>query len=85
MPKLAQWERVARSYLSRPQRLLCGARTRAGGECRATAMTNGRCKLHGGRSTGPKSQLGRNRIALAQLRRWDQWRSERNTRYSDHS
>ena len=32
----------------------CGAKTRAGGECRGPAMANGRCKLHGGLSTGPK-------------------------------
>lgn len=36
----------------------CGARTRAGGAaggapCRAPAMKNGRCRLHGGKSPGP--------------------------------
>lgn len=29
---------------------LCGARTRAGGECKRPALTNGRCHLHGGRA-----------------------------------
>ena len=28
----------------------CGARTRAGTPCKAPAMPNGRCRLHGGRS-----------------------------------
>ncbi len=30
----------------------CGARTRAGSPCRSPAMTNGRCRLHGGLSPG---------------------------------
>ncbi len=30
----------------------CGARTRSGAPCRAQAMTNGRCRLHGGASPG---------------------------------
>ena len=39
----------------------CGARTRAGSPCRSPAMTNGRCRLHGGLSPGaPKG----NRNAL---------------------
>ena len=36
----------------------CGAKTRAGGECKAPAMGNGRCRVHGGKSTGPKDQSG---------------------------
>ena len=31
----------------------CGARTRSASSCRAPAMRNGRCRLHGGKSTGP--------------------------------
>ena len=33
----------------------CGAKTRAGGQCKAPAMKNGRCRVHGGSSTGPKT------------------------------
>ena len=34
---------------------LCGAKTRAGGSCKHKGnIRNGRCKLHGGKSTGPK-------------------------------
>ena len=33
----------------------CGAKTRAGGVCKAPAMSNGRCRVHGGASTGPKT------------------------------
>lgn len=36
----------------------CGAKTRAGGVCKAPAMGNGRCRVHGGKSTGPKDQIG---------------------------
>lgn len=36
----------------------CGAKTRAGGECKAPAMGNGRCRVHGGKSTGPRDQAG---------------------------
>lgn len=32
----------------------CGAKTRSGGRCRAPAMKNGRCRIHGGKSlAGP--------------------------------
>jgi hypothetical protein len=42
----------------------CGARTRRTGcPCRAPAMRNGRCRLHGGKSTGPRPLEGRARIA----------------------
>lgn len=35
----------------------CGAKTRAGGRCKAPAMKNGRCRVHGGTSTGnPKAE-----------------------------
>lgn len=30
----------------------CGAKTRAGSPCQQPAMTNGRCRLHGGKSPG---------------------------------
>lgn len=38
----------------------CGAKTRAGTPCkRKTIFINGRCKLHGGLSTGPTSEAGK--------------------------
>jgi hypothetical protein len=43
----------------------CGARTRRGSPCRCPAMRNGRCRLHGGLSTGPKTPEGRRRIRIA--------------------
>lgn len=36
----------------------CGAKTRKGTPCRAPAMKNGRCRLHGGLSTGAKTPEG---------------------------
>lgn len=46
----------------------CGARTRAGGACRQPAMRNGRCRLHGGKSTGPRTPEGLARSRTARLR-----------------
>ena len=44
----------------------CGAKTRSGGACQNPAIKGrGRCKLHGGRSTGPKTSAGRARVAAA--------------------
>lgn len=40
----------------------CGAKTRSGGRCRGPAMPNGRCRMHGGPSTGPKTEEGKARI-----------------------
>lgn len=40
----------------------CGATTRAGTPCKRTDLfTNGRCKFHGGMSTGAKTRAGRKR------------------------
>lgn len=36
----------------------CGAKTRSGHTCKNSAMANGRCRLHGGKSTGPKNNHG---------------------------
>lgn len=44
----------------------CGARCKRTGEpCRAPAMPNGRCRLHGGKSTGPRTPEGIRRIKEA--------------------
>jgi len=39
----------------------CGANTRRGSSCKCPAMKNGRCRLHGGLSTGPRTAEGRAR------------------------
>ncbi len=44
----------------------CGARSkRTGKPCRAAAMPNGRCKLHGGKSTGTRTPEGLERSRRA--------------------
>lgn len=62
----------------KPERPRCGARCRDGHACRAPAVwdhrrdrpRNGRCRMHGGLSTGPKTPEGRQRIVAANYRRW---------------
>ncbi|WP_232437316.1 HGGxSTG domain-containing protein [Burkholderia ubonensis] len=45
--------------------MVCGARTRGGTPCRITSIyCNGRCKFHGGLSSGPTSAAGKARAAL---------------------
>lgn len=40
---------------------LCGAKTRSGQPCKNKAMPNGRCRMHGGKSTGaPPAKLKKN-------------------------
>ena len=47
----------------------CGAKTRQGTPCQCPAIRNRRrCRLHGGRSTGPKTPEGIERIRQAQLK-----------------
>ena len=43
----------------------CGARNRRGTPCQCPAMANGRCRLHGGLSTGPRTAAGIERIRRA--------------------
>ena len=48
----------------------CGAYARTtGNPCQAKALTNGRCKNHGGMSTGPKTPEGRQAISQASRKR----------------
>ena len=43
----------------------CGAKTRKGTPCKAPGMANGRCRLHGGKSTGPRTPEGLKRSKMA--------------------
>ena len=45
----------------------CGAKTRSGAPCRNLPMKNGRCRMHGGASTGPKTAAGLARSRSAGL------------------
>lgn len=53
----------------------CGAKTRKGTPCeRKPVPGRERCLNHGGCSTGPKTQAGRQRIAEAQKKRWAEFK-----------
>jgi hypothetical protein len=43
----------------------CEAKTRNGTPCRGPAMANGRCRMHGGTSTGPRTPEGLERSRKA--------------------
>lgn len=61
----------------RKDRGMCGAKTRKCTPCQAPPVwskakdkaRNGRCKLHGGFSTGPKTEAGREAIQASNRRR----------------
>lgn len=58
------------------RRPLCGARTRRGEPCRAKVLPGKRrCKFHGGLSTGPKTEAGKQTIREAQRNRWAAYRA----------
>jgi hypothetical protein len=69
--KAEQSARERRDHL-RPQdpRLgpRCGAKIGSGRVCEAPGMPNGRCRLHGGMSTGPKTGEGKDRIRKARTK-----------------
>lgn len=50
--------------------VLCGAKSKRnyGIPCRQPAMKNGRCRLHGGKCTGPKTLEGRMRCKYSRWR-----------------
>ena len=43
----------------------CAAKNRRGTGCQAPSMPNGRCRLHGGKSTGPRTADGLERCRRA--------------------
>ena len=56
--------------LAKVLRPRCGAKTRAGTPCQARVVPGKRrCRMHGGLSTGPKTEEGRERIREAQRQR----------------
>lgn len=60
---------------------LCGAsRSHGRGTCKAPAMANGRCRCHGGLSTGPKTAEGRARCAAAKTLHGRETRAAREQR-----
>ena len=77
----ARLDAIVDAYLARAKgreaqrlarlRIICGAKTRQGGQCRKKSEPGKRrCKFHGAKSTGAKTPEGIARIAEAQRRRW---------------
>lgn len=59
-----QWCDYGGDFPPECRNLTCGARTRAGTPCkRRDLYRSGRCKLHGGLSTGPRTAKGKQRSA----------------------
>ncbi len=68
----AKREAEANRAPAKSKRPLCGARCRSGQPCKARVCERpggkglaARCRLHGGKSTGPKTEAGRAAIAAA--------------------
>lgn len=59
--------RIKRRYQNHQWRWkrICGAKTRQDIVCIRMALENGRCRNHGGMSSGPQTEEGRQRIAEA--------------------
>jgi hypothetical protein len=72
--RFQEW--VAGGYIGRPRECLpypefcrdmkCEAKTRSGHPCKndGTSWANGRCKYHGGASTGPVTPEGKKRVSM---------------------
>jgi hypothetical protein len=62
-----------------------GVRVSRGFFCKAWAMPNGRCRVHGGASTGPKSHEGKARVVAAMVegrRKWVERRRAEGQRFT---
>lgn len=71
-----QEQRNRTLYAPKSKLPLCGAKTRAGGTCKARVVRGMvRCRMHGGLSTGPKTEAGRERIRESNRRRAERKRA----------
>lgn len=64
LPHAHGWREAMSKAWASPR---CGACTRQGVACRSPAMRNGRCRMHGGSSTGAKTLEGLARVRTATL------------------
>ena len=81
------WTGEIRLWWSSPkrERPRCGARCRDGSPCNAPPVwnksldrpVNGRCRMHGGLSTGPRTEEGRQRIAESNRSRSARFKGKR--------
>ena len=65
--RLPDWRATLARAQATPRCGACSKRT--GLSCQAPAMSNGRCRMHGGASTGPRTAEGLARIAAAHTKR----------------
>jgi hypothetical protein len=74
-----QQDHEERARLREQRKQPCGAKTRTGRPCRRKGLgKGGRCANHGGMSTGPRTEAGKQRISTAQRARWlRQYKSDR--------
>jgi hypothetical protein len=64
-PRIPAWKSALVCADAAPR---CGAKRRHdGGSCQQPAMPNGRCRFHGGKSTGPRTAEGLERSRKARL------------------
>lgn len=66
MHRLPDWRFTLPRAQAAPRCGACGKRT--GLPCRAPAMANGRCRMHGGASTGPRTAEGLARMTAARTK-----------------
>jgi hypothetical protein len=64
-PYAPNWVKAQEAARAAPR---CGARTRRCTPCAGPAMTNGRCRMHGGASTGARTATGLERLRQAPLK-----------------
>ena len=57
-----EWRKALDAANAAPR---CGAQTRTGTPCKGPGMANGRCRMHGGASTGPRTREGLERCRRA--------------------
>ena len=56
-------------------RAMCGAKNRRGEPCQCKLLfRSGRCRFHGGMSTGPKTEEGKRKTMAAMQAGWTRWR-----------
>ncbi len=64
-------------YGRKKLKIVCGAKNRKGLPCQCKLLLKGgKCKFHGGMSTGPRTQEGKKKSLEALRAGWAKWRSK---------
>jgi hypothetical protein len=76
--RIATQEHRKDDQMSREDTAICGTRNRRGLPCQCKLLLKGgRCKFHGGMSTGPKTAEGKARAVEAMRAGLERWRMQR--------